>query len=108
VNLWLVLVLAGAGTLALRLSFILAANALTLPPAVDRAADLVFPVTIAAILATSLRGVTTTFHTGQIVALVLAAAATALVSRLTGSILGALAAGLAVMAAASLAVTALP
>ncbi|HEV8568968.1 MAG TPA: AzlD domain-containing protein [Micromonosporaceae bacterium] len=107
-NLWLVLVLAGAGTLLLRLSFILVGNAVRLPAVVDRAADLVFPVTIAAILATSLRGVTTSFHTGQIVALVLAAAATALVSRLTGSIIGALATGLAVMAAASLAVTALP
>jgi branched-subunit amino acid transport protein len=107
VNLWLVLVLAGAGTLVLRLSFILAANTLTLPAAVDRAADLVFPVTMAAILATSLSGLTATFHIGQTVALVLAAVATALVSRLTGSVLGALAAGLAVMAAASLAVTAL-
>jgi branched-subunit amino acid transport protein len=106
-NLWLVLVLAGAGTLLLRLSFILAANALKLPAAVDRAADLVFPVAMAAILGASLHGFAAAVHVGQTVALVLAATATALVSRFTGSVLAALGTGLAVMAAATFAVSAL-
>jgi branched-subunit amino acid transport protein len=106
-SLWLVLVLAGAGTLVLRLSFILAAGALKLPAAMDRIADFVFPAAMAAILGASLHGFTTSVHLGQTMALALAAAATAVVSRFTGSVLAALVAGLAVMAAATLAMSAL-
>jgi branched-subunit amino acid transport protein len=106
-NLWLVLILAGAGTLALRLSFILAAYKLTMPAALDRAADLVFPVAMAAILGASLHGFAAAVHIGQIVALALAATATALVSRFTGSVLAALVAGLTVMATVTFAMSAL-
>jgi branched-subunit amino acid transport protein len=100
-SLWLVVVLAGAGTLMLRLSFLVAARYLTLPPGTRRLSDLIFPVAIAAILGASLRTTAATAHTGELLALAAGAAVTALVSRRTGSVLAALGAGLAVVTAAS-------
>jgi len=100
-SLWLVVVLAGVGTLMLRLSFLVAARYLTLPSWTRRISDLIFPVAIAAILGASMRTTAATAHPGGLVALVAGAAVTALVSRRTRSVLAALGAGLAVVAAAS-------
>ena len=101
-SVWLVVVLAGIGTLALRLSFIIAAAHLRLPRAIDRAGDLIFPVAVAAILGVALRNYAAAMHPGQLVALAAAAVATAVVSRRTGSMLAALGVGLAVVTALSL------
>jgi branched-subunit amino acid transport protein len=101
-SVWLVVVLAGIGTLALRLSFIIAAAHLRLPRAMDRAGDLIFPVAIAAILGVTVRNYATAMHPGQLVALAAAAVVTAVISRRTGSMLAALGAGLAVVMALSL------
>jgi branched-subunit amino acid transport protein len=100
-SLWLVAVLAGAGTLALRLSFLLAGRYLRLPSWTRRTSDLIFPVAIAAILGAGLRTTVATDVPADLLALAVAAVATVLVSRRTGSILAALGAGLAVVAVAS-------
>jgi branched-subunit amino acid transport protein len=101
-SLWLVVVLAGVGTLMLRLSFLVAARYLTLPSWTRRLSDLIFPVAIAAILGATVRTMAATAHPGELVALAAGAAVTALVSLRTGSVLASLGAGLAVVAAASL------
>jgi branched-subunit amino acid transport protein len=97
-NLWWTVLLAGAGTLALRLSFLLAARYVRLPRRTGRITDLVFPVAMGAILGASLRGAASGGELTDLVALAAGAVATAVVSRRTGSVLAALLSGLAVVA----------
>jgi branched-subunit amino acid transport protein len=92
---WLVVLAAGVGTLALRLSFLVAGRYLTLPGWTARIADLVFPVAMAALLGATLRTTVTTGGLADLVALLAGAAVTMLVSRRTNSILAAMGAGLA-------------
>jgi branched-subunit amino acid transport protein len=97
-NLWWTVLLAGAGTMALRLSFLLAARYLRLPRRTGRISGLVFPVAMGAILGASLRGAAAGGNLAQLVALAAGAVTTAVVSRRTGSVLAALLSGLAVLA----------
>jgi branched-subunit amino acid transport protein len=101
-NIWWTILLAGLGSLALRLSFVLGGRYLRLPAWTGRVTNLVFPVAIGAILGVSLRHSTAGAPTGGVVALAAGAALTALVSRRTGSVLFGLLAGLAVVVAGSL------
>ena len=97
-NLWWTVILAGAGTLALRLSFLLAARHLRRPRRTGRITGLVFPVAIGAILGASLRGAAAGGELTELVALAAGAVTTAVVSRRTGSVLAGLLSGLAVVA----------
>jgi branched-subunit amino acid transport protein len=99
---WLVVLAAAAGTLALRLSFLLAGRHLTLPAWTARITDLVFPVAMAAILGATLRTTVAAGGVADLIALLAGAAVTVLVSRRTTSILAAMGAGLATVLAVSL------
>ncbi|MCY1137126.1 AzlD domain-containing protein [Actinoplanes sp. Pm04-4] len=91
---WLVILAAAAGTLALRLSFLVAGRHLKLPAWTTRITDLVFPVAIAALLGATLRGVATG-GLGDFVALLAGMVVTGLIARRGRSILLAMGAGLA-------------
>lgn len=96
-NLWIVVVLAGLGSLGLRLVFLVGGSRLRLPAAWERVADLVYPAAMAAMLGVTVHVVAVDAGFGRLAVLAPAAVVTALISRWTGSVLGALGAGLVVV-----------
>lgn len=100
---WTAILLAAAGTLAMRLAFLLGGRYLRLPAWTRRVDDLIFPVAIAALLGATLRAEVGGGRPADLIALIAGAAVTLLISRRTRSILAAMGAGLGTV----LAVTAL-
>lgn len=96
-SLWTVVILAGVGSLALRVSFLAVASVATLPPGLQRYADLVYPAGMAAILAGAAHGVAAAHGYRQLAVLAPAAVVTAIVTRYTRSVLGAIGSGLAMV-----------
>jgi branched-subunit amino acid transport protein len=91
---WTVILPAAAGTLALRVAFLLGGRYLRLPAWTHRINDLIFPVAIAAILGTTVRSEATTGTRTDLLALATGAAVTLLLSRRAKSILLPMGAGL--------------
>nr|WP_296064538.1 AzlD domain-containing protein [uncultured Actinoplanes sp.] len=101
---WTTVLLAAAGTLALRLAFLIGGRHLRLPAWTGRINDLIFPVAIAAILGATLRAEAGAGSLADLAALAAGAAVTLLVTRRTRSVLAAMGAGLGTVVA----LTALP
>jgi branched-subunit amino acid transport protein len=99
---WLVILSAAAGTLALRLIFLVAGRYLRLPAWTTRITELVFPVAIAALLGATLGTTAGAGSLADLITLLAGAAVTLLISRRTRSILAAMGAGLATVLAVSL------
>jgi branched-subunit amino acid transport protein len=91
---WTTILLAGAGTLALRLTFLVGGRYLRLPAWTQRINDLIFPVAIAAILGAALRTEARAGSLADLAALAVGAVVTLLVTRRTKSVLAAMGAGL--------------
>ncbi len=100
-SLWVVLLIAGIGALALRVAFPLFVPRLSISPRWQRQVDLVDPAAMAAILAGGLHGLVASSSWARLAVLAPAALVTAWISRRTGSVLAAIGAGLAVVLAAS-------
>lgn len=84
-NAWLVVLLAGAGSLLLRLSMIVAADRFRLPAQLDQASALVAPAAFAALAATSIAGAALDAVGAEAVAPLAAVGVAVLVVARTGS-----------------------
>lgn len=98
---WTVILLAAAGTLALRLAFLVGGRYLRLPAWSERVNDLIFPVAIAALLGSMIRAETSAGRLTDLLALAAGAGVTLWVSRRGKSILAAMGAGLGTVFAVS-------
>lgn len=93
-NAWIVVLLAGLGTYAFRLSMIVAADRVRMPTQLEHASGFVAPAAFAALAMTSLAGAVIGGGIGQATAPIVAVAVAVLAVLRTGSPVAALLAGM--------------
>ena len=104
-SLWTVIVLAALSTFLFRVTFLVALRNVELPPWLGRLTDLVLPGAMAAILGAAVFHIAAAQPHTDLIALLTGAVITVVVVRKTGSLLAAVSAGVATVAAAGFLLT---